>query len=105
MTSWPPGGSPISASAGYWCRIGAENSILGYLPASGTVLQIEPHLVIHGVMMELLRQASAGFVSSSNLPSILFLFLIVTVRLQRSFLWVSFRVLGFCCFHGLRMGC
>jgi hypothetical protein len=55
MMSWLPGGSPISASAGYWCRIGAENSILGYLPASGTVMQIEPHLVMHGVMMELLR--------------------------------------------------
>jgi hypothetical protein len=24
--------------------IGAENSILGYLPASGSILQIEPHL-------------------------------------------------------------
>jgi hypothetical protein len=70
--------------------IGAENSILGYLPASGSILQIEPHLVIHGVMMEFLRQASAGFVSSSNLPSNLFLFLLVTVRLQRSFFGFHF---------------
>jgi hypothetical protein len=70
--------------------IGAENSVLGYLPASGSTLQIEPHLVIHGVMMEVLRQASAGFVSSSNLPSILFLFLIVTVRLQNSFFGFHF---------------
>jgi hypothetical protein len=75
--------------------IGPENSILGYLPASGSILQIEPHLVIHGVMMELLRQASAGFVSSSNLPSILFLFLFVTAKV---FLWVSFRFLGSCFF-------